>query len=247
MSDTQVHVDCWNDYSGARGQFACSGVARALRRRQRRTHPERPRCGGLPARPLDEIGCGDGALRGNSSAVTLPSRGWATRSPRPRRSCKPASRPAHGVRQVLDGETLPEPDDFALAVLSEVVEHAGRPVHLLSEAGRVAPLVAIQIVMTDTVAARRRANQVEEEGEAPPPQQVQPRDRAAGPEGCGAARPLPGIDHPPFEQRTFWNRGAGSLVKNSLTEVVMVTRTAPPLSRRLFASTITTICTPTPA
>jgi SAM-dependent methyltransferase len=248
MSDTQVHVDFWNDYYAEHEanpralawRVHCADVNGAL------IQKGLDAVGYQPGR-LIEIGCGDGALARELVSRDLAKSWVGYEISETAAEFVRASQPERmEYVKAFNGETLPEPDDsFDVAVLSEVVEHAGRPVHLLSEAGRVAPLVAVQIVMTDTVAARRRANQVEEEEKLHRLNKFNRETALQALEDAGLRVLYQEIDHPPFEQRTFWNRGAGSLVKASLVEVVM--RTAPPLSRRLFASTITTICTRTPA
>jgi len=153
------------------------------------------------------------------------------------------NRQLEGVEAVhaFDGVDLSgEPDDsYDLAVLSEVIEHAGQPVELLGEARRLAHTVAVQVFLTDTLASRRRANQQEEEKKLHRLNRFNVDSARETLAAVGLKVVHDDVSQPSFVERTFWDRSPRSLAKESVVEVF---QRVPPVGRRLFGSTYTAIC-----
>ena len=243
MTGTQTHVDFWNEYYAEHANNPQAQEWRALCARVNGELIEQGlRATGHAAGRTIEIGCGDGAL-----IIELVSRGLADSVVGYEISETAAeyvrNRQLEGVEAVhaFDGVDLSgEPDDsYDLAVLSEVIEHAGQPVELLGEARRLAHTVAVQVFLTDTLASRRRANQQEEEKKLHRLSRFNVDSARETLAAVGLKVVHDDVSQPSFVERTFWDRSPRSLAKESVVEVF---QRVPPVGRRLFGSTYTAIC-----
>jgi SAM-dependent methyltransferase len=111
---------------------------------------------GLTPATIVEIGCGDGSLLVELSALATVD-GFELSA-----NAAGYARERGVARKVeaFDGEHVPAADDeYDLAVLSHVVEHVPDPVPLLKEAARVARTVIVEVPLEDNRSARRPAKQ----------------------------------------------------------------------------------------
>ena len=111
---------------------------------------------GLAPRTIVEIGCGDGSLLVELSALATVD-GFELSA-----NAAAHARNRNVARKVeaFDGEHLPAGDDeYDLAVLSHVLEHVPDPEPLLWEAARVARHVIVEVPLEDNRSARRPAKQ----------------------------------------------------------------------------------------
>jgi SAM-dependent methyltransferase len=101
---------------------------------------------------LVEIGCGDGSLLAELSALAVVD-GFELSA-----NAAGFARQRGVARRVdaFDGEHVPAADDeYDVAVLSHVLEHVPDPLPLLKEASRVAPRVIVEVPLEDNRSARR--------------------------------------------------------------------------------------------
>jgi SAM-dependent methyltransferase len=107
---------------------------------------------GLTPATIVEIGCGDGSLLVELSALAAVD-GFELSA-----NAAGYARERGVARKVeaFDGEHVPARDDeYDLAVLSHVLEHVPDPLPLLKEAARVAPNVLVEVPLEDNRSARR--------------------------------------------------------------------------------------------
>jgi SAM-dependent methyltransferase len=243
MTDTQAHIDFWNEYYAEHANNPRAQEWRVLCARLNVGLIEQGlrATGQTPGRMI-EIGCGDGALIaqvvGNGLAKSVVGYEISETAAEYVRT-----RDLEGVESVhaFDGVRLPnETDDsYDLAVISEVIEHAEQPVVLLGEAGRLAPVVAVQVFLTDTLAARRQSNQLEEQKKLHRLSRFSVDTARATLAEAGLTVVYERVSQPSFELRTFWDRSRRSMARESLVGVLQC---VPPVGRRLFGSTYTAIC-----
>lgn len=204
------------------------------------------RQGGWPNETIVELGCGDGAL-----LAALSSRGVG------RRYCayevsRSAVEYVGSVRipglykvEFYDGLRTPEADGaFDMAVVSHVIEHASDPIAVLREAGRLAPTVVVQIILADTLPARRAAHRQEVQRTGHFNEYNLSSARLAIRE-AGLRVEADAISHPDRRLRTYWNPSARAKTLAAVASFMFAA--APPIARRLFAADYTAICTPGPA
>ena len=197
------------------------------------------RCG-QPFASVVELGCGDGALLAELSERTI-GESYVAYEVSSSAVEYVRSRAIDGLRavKVYDGSRTPEPDrSFDLAIVSHVIEHANDPVGVLREAGRLAPTVAVQIILADTLPARRSAHRNEVKRTGHINEYNLARARAAI-HSAGLEVIADLVTHPDRTLRTYWDRSARAqalalLASNSF-------KLAPALARRLFATDYTAI------
>jgi SAM-dependent methyltransferase len=190
-----------------------------------------------------ELGCGEGALLAELARREFGQQYVAYEVAR---SAVEHVR-ARGIKnvsrvEVYDGFRTPEADgSFDLAIVSHVIEHASDPIAVLREARRLAPTVALQIILADTLPARRAAHSraVQQTGHF---NEYNLRSARSAIREAGLAVIADAISHPDRRLRTFWNRSprarAIALAASGAFAV------APPLARRLFAADYTAVCAP---
>jgi SAM-dependent methyltransferase len=199
-------------------------------------HPER----------VVEIGCGDGALM-----IELARRGIGRSFVGYEISRSVVEfLNGRGIPELeraafYDGENVPEPDEeFDLALVVNVVEHAPEPVPVLREAGRLARHAVVAIALEDTAAARRGAYR----RKAAQIGHVQRFDRDSARsllEEAGLDVLAETVTPPPIAHRTFWSDGRLERAKAYAGGGARVGlwRLSPVLSGRLFAVDYTCLCT----
>jgi methyltransferase family protein len=110
-------------------------------------------CETIPHESVLEIGAGEGAILSRLSRAKF-SRNLCALEISDSAITAIAARHIEGLRDVLkfDGYTMPYDDDqFQLAILSHVLEHAEHERRLLVEAGRVAKYLFIEVPLENTV------------------------------------------------------------------------------------------------
>lgn len=198
------------------------------------------RCG-QPFASVVELGCGDGALLAELAKRTVGESYVAYEVSRSAVEYV-RSRAIPGVRavEVYDGSRTPEPDRaFDLAIVSHVIEHANDPVGVLWEARRLAPRVAVQIILADTLPARRSAHRSEVKRTGHINEYNLASARAAI-HSAGLEAIADMVTHPDRTLRTFWDRSVRAQALALLAGSSF--KLAPTLARRLFAADYTAIC-----
>ena len=221
---------------------------RALLARENAATLERAfrRSGATGVQRVLELGCGDGALLAELSRRGLGRSFVAYEVSRPAAEFT-AGRRIAGVEKVgvFDGENVPEADgDFDLVVISHVIEHAARPLMLLQEGARLAPLVAVQAILIDTLASRRRAQRRDASRTG---RLHDYRLRAARRlvDDAGLERLAERVITPSVEVRTFWDDTGAQRAKARAAHALL--RIAPPLGRLVFATDWTCVAARSPA
>jgi SAM-dependent methyltransferase len=108
----------------------------------------------LQPRTIVEIGCGDGSLLAQLSALATIDGFELSENA----AAHARSRGVARKVEAFDGVNVPAPDDgYDVAVLSHVIEHVPDPRPLLEEAARVAPHVIVEVPLEANRSARRPA------------------------------------------------------------------------------------------
>jgi SAM-dependent methyltransferase len=199
--------------------------------------------GGRRSDRIVELGFGDGALLAELSARGVGRRYVAyevSRSAVNYLRSRPTPIPGLDKIDVYDGFRTPERDGaFDVAIVSHVIEHASAPEAVLREASRLAPTVAVQIILADTLPARRAAHHraVERTGHF---NEYNLSSARAAIEAAGLCILADAISHPDRRLRTYWNRSPRAQALAMIATGAFAV--APPIARRLFAADYTAVC-----
>jgi SAM-dependent methyltransferase len=196
---------------------------------------------GRPARNVVELGCGGGELLAELSRWGVGESYVAYEISRSAVEYV-RSQAIRGVRavEIYDGTRTPEEGgSFDLAIVSHVIEHAHDPIAVLREARRLAPTVAMQILLADTLPARRLAHRHETTRTGHLHEYNLTSARAAV-ASASLDVVVEAVTHPGRRLRTYWHRSTRSQAVALVIDAAFAV--APPLARRLFASDYTAIC-----
>jgi SAM-dependent methyltransferase len=197
--------------------------------------------GDRPSANVVELGCGGGELLAELSRRDVGESYVAYEISRSAVDYV-RSQAISGVRavEVYDGSRTPEQDgSFDLAIVSHVIEHAHDPVGVLREARRLAPTVAVQIVLADTLPARRSAHRREVSRTGHINEYNLASARAAV-RSAGLEVVADIVTHPGRKLRTYWNRSARARAIAFAVDASFAV--IPSVARRLFAGDYTAIC-----